>query len=353
MAGGERLTVRRGFRFAGVVAAVVALHALVLNWADDALDGPPPLQAMADPMFTRLLQPEAPPPTPEAAPVAPKKRTAIAASNVVPRPKRAASARQPPTPEPETVASAPTPVPEPPAAAASAPAAVAAASAASAPMGPAMAADNWPADTRVSYKLTGYYRGDLIGDARVQWQRQGERYQARVDLDVAVFRMTFLSQGEVGSDSLLPRAYQETTPNRTRVVQIGADHVVLNDGRNVPRPADVAVQDTASQFVELGHRFATGRDKLVAGGVVQFWLARPGGLDLWTYDIVGRELLATPHLGTLEAYHLKPRPIANPRGNITSEIWFAPSLQYMPVRVKINVGTEAWADLMVDRIEQR
>jgi hypothetical protein len=234
------------------------------------------------------------------------------------------------------------------ASAASSPA-IAAASTAS---GPAIAiAAGWPADTRVSYKLTGYFRGDLVGDARVKWQRQEDRYQARVDLDVGPFRYSFLSQGEVTGDSLSPSAYQETSPNRTRIVQLGAESVVLNDGRSVPRPP--FVQDTASQFVELGHRFATGKDKLVPGGVVTIWLARPGGVDPWFYDIVGREMLATPHLGTLETFHLRPRPIANPRGNITAEIWFAPSLQYLPVRVRINVGTEAWADLMVDRIEQR
>lgn len=367
MARGQRLKVRRSIRFAAVVAGVLAVHAYLLNAAQEALGDPPPLQAMANPMFTRVLRPQAPPPVPEpaAAPAA-AGRGALTAAQVVPRPKaRAASAPRPvasapapaPAPAPEAVAGAaaapatgapaPAPLPEP-AASAAAPAGASEA-VASAP--PAPAGDPWPADTRVSYKLTGYFRGDLVGDARVQWQRQGERYQARVDLDVGLLRYTFLSQGEVAGDSLSPQAYQESSPNRTRIVQMGAATVVLNDGRTLPRPP--FVQDTASQFIELGHRFATGKDKLVPGAVVPVWLARPGGVDLWVYDIVGREMLATPHLGTIEAYHLKPRPIANARGNITAEIWFAPSLQYMPVRVRIQVGAEAWADLMVDRIEQR
>jgi hypothetical protein len=113
------------------------------------------------------------------------------------------------------------------------------------------------------------------------------------------------------------------------------------------------VQDTASQFVELSHRFATGRDVLEVGRSVTVWLARPGAVDQWTYDIVEREMLRTPQLGVVEAFHLKPRPIANPRGNITVEMWFAPSLQYLPVRVKVVMGNEAWLDLLVDRIEQR
>jgi len=119
----------------------------------------------------------------------------------------------------------------------------------------------------------------------------------------------------------------------------------------VPRPP--GVQDTASQFVELTQRFATGREVLEVGRSVTLWLARPGGVDEWVYEIVGRESLVTPKFGTVEAFHLKPRPIAKPRGNINVEMWFAPSLQYLPARIRIAMGEEAYLDLMVDHIEQR
>ena len=112
------------------------------------------------------------------------------------------------------------------------------------------------------------------------------------------------------------------------------------------------LQDTASQFVELAHRFATGRERLEVGRTVTFWLARPGAVDQWTYDIVDRVVLQTPTMGDVEAFHLKPRPIANPRGNITAEMWFAPSLQYLPVRIKVMMGAEDYLDLVVEQIEQ-
>ena len=89
------------------------------------------------------------------------------------------------------------------------------------------------------------------------------------------------------------------------------------------------------------------------GRSVSFWMARPGAVDLWTYDIVGRELLQTPELGPIEAFHLKPRPIANPRGNITAEMWFAPSLGFLPIRIRVNMGEDTHVDLMVLKIEQR
>jgi len=243
---------------------------------------------------------------------------------------------------------------QPPASAASGPqpAASAPAADASAAGSDTAALDRWPVDTRLSYQLTGQYRGPLFGDARVQWQREGARYQVRLDVKIQVFGTQVLtSQGEVTANGLIPRAYEELRPGKRRTAQIGDEVVILENGRTVPRPP--GVQDTASQFVELTQRFATGREVLEVGRSVTLWLARPGGVDQWVYDIVARDQLRTPKFGTVEAFHLKPRPIDKPRGNITAEIWVAPSLQYLPARIRIEIGNDAFLDLMVDHIEQR
>jgi hypothetical protein len=127
-------------------------------------------------------------------------------------------------------------------------------------------------------------------------------------------------------------------------------YVRFQDGSQLLQPQ--ALQDTASQFVDLSHRFSTGRDALKVGSEVRMWLARPQGMALWTYDVIEEDTLQLPEMGPVSAFHLRPRPIANPRGTITAEIWFAPSLQYLPVRVRISLGAGNFVDLMVERIEQ-
>jgi hypothetical protein len=158
------------------------------------------------------------------------------------------------------------------------------------------------------------------------------------------------SQGEVDATTLQPSAYEEMRNGKPRTLRVGEREVMLANGTVVPRPE--GVQDTASQFVELSHRFSTGRERLEVGRSVTFWMARPGAIDVWTYDIVEREMLSTK-VGTVEAFHLKPRPLANPRGNIYMDMWFAPSLQYLPVRVRVAMGDEAVVDLLVEGIDQR
>ncbi len=347
VAGGGRLTtVRPSLRLAALAAMVLVLHFATLHWLAEAMAGPPLLKTMSNPMFTRLLQQEAAPvPVAAATPTPKKKRSAIAATKAAKPGQPAASEPEPePAIPPQAAASAPEPAASEPVAAASAPQPPASAAI-------VLAADTWPVDTRLNYRLTGWYDGELTGTARVQWLRQEDRYETRVDLDLGIFGMQFLSQGDVSPDSLSPRAYQETRPGRVRAVQLGPENVTLNDGRVVPKPP--GAQDTASHFVELSHRFSTGKEKLVVGGHTSMWIARPGGVDLWDYDIVAIDQLPTPRLGTVPAYHLKPRPIADSRGDIYAEVWIAPTLQYLPIRIKITQGPQRYVDITVDHIEQR
>lgn len=228
----------------------------------------------------------------------------------------------------------------------------------------------WPSDTRLSYQLGGYFRGELHGEAQVQWTRLmptdaaqtnttaqqmvSDRYQVRVSISVGPLDALLTSQGRIRATGLQPEAYEEKLPNGSRrKVTLDAQDVILNDGKRIAKPQINAVQDTASQFVELGQRFSTGRARLAPGEVVNVWLARPGGLDEWTYDVGPAETVYLPALGAVQAYSLTPRPIANKRGTITAQMWMAPGLQNLPVRIKITLNSDTHVDLLVKKIEQR
>ena len=341
MAGAASLNAGPGRRLLALLALVLLAHALALDWFAHQLQQASVLRPMPTPMLTRLLKPETPvAPAPPPPAVARKRAvrpavTSIASKETPRRPQAAASAAEEPAeaasepqePAPPPVAQAP--AAEAPASAsvptdvtASSPATATASTAtattdtADAPQAavssPSAAApgpdlDGWPVDTRLSYHLGGLFRhGELHGNARVQWQRQDQRYQTRVDIDITLLvSLAMTSQGEVTPLSLKPQVYEELRRGGTRWARMGEDTIALSNGSTVPRPP--GVQDTASQFVELSHRFASGQDALEVGRSVSLWMARPGGVDLWTYDIVGRDMLKTPGFGEVEAFHLKPR----------------------------------------------
>ena len=256
---------------------------------------------------------------------------------------------EPPLP-PEAVAGASVVASEPVAAAAAAPASTAAS-------GAAPAAFEWPASTRISYLLTGYYRGDVSGSAQVEWVRAGARYQVHLDLVVGpsgapliTRRMT--SDGEITAQGLAPRRYDQDTKvvlrdrNRSTVL-FEPGFVVLANGEH--RDSVPGVQDTASQFVQLTYVFSTRPDLLKVGDTVNIPLALPHKVDVWTYDVADEETLQTS-FGALPTLHLKPRRTAERRaGELSAEIWFAPQLRYLPVRIRIEQDAGTYLDLMINR----
>jgi hypothetical protein len=214
----------------------------------------------------------------------------------------------------------------------------------------------WPPSTRLSYVLTGQYRGELHGFAQVEWLREGERYQVHLEVIVGLpvaplMSRRMSSDGRLGPDGLVPGRYDEVTriawrPERAAAVTFEATGVRLADGRWHPRPP--GVQDTASQFVQMAYLFNLEPDRLMPGRTLALPLALPRRLDTWVYDILDEESIDTP-FGPLATIPLKPRLLADRRDTLSAEVWIAPSLRFLPVRLRIRQDAETFVDLVLSR----
>ena len=378
--GGPALSLRRRIAWFALVLAVIAVHGwvtqrVVENMADFGAE--PAMPPRMEVTYVREMALSAPPPT--AAPAAPPPAPAPRAV----RPRRVKPAKPASAPEPEVVAAAPaaasapevagqpaiegvaesaamtTPAPPAPASAptaAQADAAPVAAAPASAAASSAAAAFEWPASTRVSYLLTGNYRGEVDGSAQVEWVRAGSHYQVHLDLVVGpsfapVITRRMTSDGEITAAGLAPRRYDQDTKVVLRApsrVTIGFEPgtVVLANGTTTASVP--GVQDTASQFVQLTYVFSTRPELLRVGGSVDIPLALPNRVGVWTYDVVGEDVLETP-FGALPAIHLVPRRTAQNASDLKAEIWFAPQLRYLPVRIRIEQDPQTYIDLMISK----
>ena len=222
------------------------------------------------------------------------------------------------------------------------------------------AAFEWPPSTRLTYTLTGDFRGPVQGQARVEWLRSGTRYQVHLDLSIGpsfapLLSRRITSEGEVTPDGLQPRRYDEATQvvlrePRQLTIWLDADHVRLPGGAVLPRAA--GVQDSASQFVQMTWLFTMQPQRLQAGQSIELPLALPRRVEPWIYDVLGRETLATP-AGLVEAVHVKPRRPGRPGQELTAEFWVAPSLQYLPVRILIRQDERSYVDLLIERLPQQ
>ena len=392
---------RRLIRLAGsrarsglvLVVAVIALHACVVDhvadtvatWTADAS-----LPGRLQVAYVRELTPSEPLTPAKAAPLAPAPtpRTVPRRSERVPTPPVAAASApaEPdtdPTPTPataEAVALASDPAPEavmPPSVAAATPAPSAeaapsapeaASTASAAASAPADARPfEWPASTRLSYRLTGQYRGEVNGSAQVEWVLAAPRYQVNLDVTVGLpiaplFTRRMRSDGRLSAEGLHPERYDEISQlafrgRRQATVQIGEGGVTLANGQHWTTPAAdplpaplprTPVQDSASQFVQLSYLFTLHPERLSPGRTIAFPLALPRRVEPWVYEVVAAQTLYTP-FGPLETFHVRPRR-GTPRGNdLLAEAWFSPQLAYLPVRIRIEQDADTFIDLMIDR----
>jgi len=348
-----------------VVLAVLVVHACVTQSVADRMADLDTDQAMPVRMevaYVRDMALSAPPPT--AAPAAPP---VVAAPRAPPakvaKPAKKASAPETAPEAAEQVLAAasvpePVPVPEP----TPAPVVEQAAEATPSPALPASAAASgaarfeWPASTRMSYALTGNYRGEVSGSAQVEWVRVGSHYQVHVDFIVGpsfapLITQRSTSDGEITAEGLAPRRYDQdirffgqSRPRQTIVFEAG--NVVLANGD--VRPALPGLQDTASQFVQLTYVFSTRPEALRIGGSVDIPLALPKKVAMWTYDVAEEVTLHTA-FGPLAGIHLKPRANDQKAGTLSVEMWMAPQLRYLPVRIRFEQDAQTYVDLLISK----
>ena len=332
-----------------LVLAVLALHLLAGHEVQRIQEGwrhdgppPPPPRMQVDFVREMVLQP--PPPV-----------QALSPSTL---PKPAIPAREALAPAAALPASAPEPPPERVAEAASSPQepVAAAATAASAPPSDEPGPE-WPLSTRLTYALTGHYRGPVHGQAQVEWLRKGRDYQVHLDVAVGPSFAPFItrrmsSQGQLTPEGIVPQRYDEETrlilgePRRASVFFLAAEVQLATGVREL---AGRGAQDSASQFVQLTWLFMTGREPLQAGRVVQFPLVLPRRQYPWQYEVLGEEVLDTP-MGPVASWHVRPTSATQAQvggGDLVAEAWLAPSLQYLPVRLLIRQDSQTYIDLML------
>lgn len=214
---------------------------------------------------------------------------------------------------------------------------------------PVAPAFDWPPSTRLDYRLEGHRNGPLQGDARVEWRRQGEQYEVMVSVRLPPwFERRMVSHGVIGPAGLMPRRYDQETQvalrdlRRATVLLAPDGAVTLANGQSAQAPA--GVQDSASQFVQITWLFLTQAARLPVGAEVTLPLVLPHRVGQWVYDVVAQETVFLP-IGPVEALHLKPRPNSGKPNEVSVEMWMAPQLQYLPVRLRLQQDADTHLEL--------
>ncbi|MDP9966745.1 hypothetical protein J2W37_004475 [Variovorax paradoxus] len=369
---------------AGLTLAVALAHVLLLDLAPTAI-GPDP-SPLANKFITRTIviappaaeQPAAPAAAPPAAAAKPPPPAKPRRPREPSRPRPAAAPEPAPQPQVSEPSPAPTPdltaqtaidsgaaAPEP---AASAPAGAAlggagstantgvgngapgeAAGAASAAAGNVVGPEalRIPGSVKLAFAVTGQQGASpmqgVFGD--LVWLQDGSSYDARLSLKF-LFR-TIRSQhstGRIGPTGIEPARFSESRKGEL------ASHFLRDQGQimfsnNAPSvPLLPGAQDRLSVVMQLGGMLAGDPARYPAGSRISIQTAGPRDAGVWVFNIEGEEQMSVP-AGDYAVRKLTRSPRREFDDKI--EIWLAPALGYLPVRMKQTQPNGDFADMQL------
>ena len=342
---------------ATLTAAVLLAHLALLQ---SPIQLPVQSRLPAIPIFTtRSVEPAPAKPTAVARPVMPpaavpaRIKPAAAAKAAEPEPTGLSGASQDPASPPAPLAQqAPEPSPDAPSPAASQ--VVAAADPAPSEADQASAAPRPPIDraappraytvprsARLKYEVKGN-KFPYSLDAEMLWRQDGESYDAKL-----VFSAGFLtvlvqtSRGQIGPEGLAPLRYSDK--KRSEV----AAHFVREKGKvtfsaNTPdAPLLAGAQDRLSILMQLAAMIAGDQGQFPQATTIALQTIGPRDADTWLFTVGSEETLELPG-GEQVALKL----VRNPRQEFDQkvELWLAPALGYLPVRLRITESNGDFLD---------
>lgn len=192
-----------------------------------------------------------------------------------------------------------------------------------------------PASVRLHYLVTATARHvHLQGVGELLWRHDGTNYEARLEVSSALLpRRIQHSAGHITADGLSPLRFSDKARSEE------AAHFEREEGKvsfssNRPDAALLpGAQDRLSVMLQIGAMVAGDPRQFPAGTLISIQTASVREAEPWLFTVEGEEELQLPggKVGTLKLTR-------NPRREFDQkvELWLAPGMDYVPVRLRLT-----------------
>ncbi len=206
-----------------------------------------------------------------------------------------------------------------------------------------------PASVQLGYKMSGSAKGlPYKATGKLAWHHNGAHYEARMTVSALLLgSRSMASQGQVSPEGLAPNRFADKS--RTEVAaHFEPDKGQISFSANTPSvPWVKGGQDRVSVFMQLGGMLAAQPAGFPDGSSISIYTVGPRGADSWTFRVEGAQLLSLP-FGELATLKLS-RQLRHDYDQ-KLEIWYAPSLGYLPVRNKITQANGDFVDQQLSAV---
>lgn len=194
---------------------------------------------------------------------------------------------------------------------------------------------NLPGSARLQYKVIGLSKSlNYQATAELDWKTNGDKYEAMMKVSAfLVGSRSMTSVGKITGSGLAPTRFSDKS-RAELAAHFEADKGKIIFSANTPDALWIdGVQDRVSVFLQLGGMLAANPSGFPPGSNITLLTIGPREADTWTFIIEGDEtlnLMGAP----MAALKLTRKPRKEFDQKV--EIWFAPSLRYLPVRSRIT-----------------
>ncbi len=208
-----------------------------------------------------------------------------------------------------------------------------------------------PGAARLRYKVSGQSGGQPLAGAtgELLWQHDGQSYGARLSVRLLSASLRERSSvGSLGAAGLAPIRFSDKARKASEV----AAHFERASGKivfstNTPEAVlQAGAQDQLSVFLQLGALLAGQAH--AEGSSISLQTAGPRSAELWLWTVEPDESLDLP-IGPLATRKLSRLPRRDYEQKI--ELWLAPSLGYLPARIKITEANGNFIDQQVHAVD--
>ena len=201
-----------------------------------------------------------------------------------------------------------------------------------------------PPPARLDFEVTGQAKGfGYHASAELVWQHDATSYHAHQEIKVLFLGSR--SQDSVGSvtaHGLQPKRFGDRARSER------AAHFDFASGRvtfsaNTPAaPIEPGAQDRLSVFLQLASLLAAAPERYPVGTHIEMTTVSARAADVWTFTVQTEQSLELP-IGTLRAVPLERLP--RREYDQKAQVWLAPSLGYLPVRIRLTETNGDFAEL--------
>jgi hypothetical protein len=208
-----------------------------------------------------------------------------------------------------------------------------------------------PDSAFLKYQVQGQVKGfNYWASAELNWHQDGKDYDARLEVS-ALFLGSRVqtSKGTLGSEGLMPTRFSDKTRSEL-AAHFQRDKGIISFSANSPdAPLLKGAQDRLSVLLQLSSLLAADVTRFPTGTMLSFQTVSQREAEVWQFLVEKEEMLQLP-FGDISAIKLNRKPRREFDQHI--EIWFAPTLGYLPVRLRITNANGDFVDQLLSKAEK-